>query len=202
MKKYQGKNLNDLLKQIALEKKCNVEDITYKVIEERKGILGIGSFVAIEAYNNADIKDFIFEYLGTFFTGINHGVKVEIIQEKDAFKVILDAENNALIIGKNGVTLQSLNLLLKHACNATFEKRVNVYVDINKYKEDKYRRVKSMAKRIALEVRKTKIDVSLDPMPADERKEIHKFLSDFKNIKTESTGEGNKRHLVIKYIEN
>lgn len=201
MKTYQGKNLDDLLKSIATEKGCAAEDITYEVKEEKKGILGIGSSVTIEAYTNQDIKDFIFDYLGNFFTSINQGIKIEILQEQNTFKVFLNADNNALIIGKAGQTLHAIYNVLKAACSSEFRKRVDITVDVNNYKEDRFRKVRAMAKRIANEVRKTKMDVSLDPMPADERKEIHQFLNTFPNVKTESQEEGPRRHLVIKYTE-
>ena len=53
--------------------------------------------------------------------------------------VVLDAENNAIIIGKNGQTLRAISTVLKAATNATFKKRINVIVDVNHYKEDRYR---------------------------------------------------------------
>lgn len=202
MKKYTAKTLDEVLKQIAQEKNCSIEEITYEVLEEKKGILGFGGTTTVKAYTKQDIKEFIFEYLGTYFTDLNQAVSIEIIVEDDAFKVVLDAENNAIIIGKAGQTLRAISNVLKAAVNNTFERRVNVTVDVGNYKEDRYRKVKRIAQRVAREVKKTHIDAALDPMPNDERKVIHQYLSGMPNIKTESEGEGMKRHLVIKYVEN
>ena len=207
MKEYTGKSVEELLNEISKAQNCKIEEITYNVLEENKHFLGIGNSVTIEAYTPQDVKEFIFEYLGTYFTELNQAVSIEIIvennKEKDGellYRVILDAENNAIIIGKNGQTLRAITTVLKAATNATFKKRINTIVDVNHYKEDRYRKVKAMASRIAKEVSKSHVDASLDPMPADERKVIHQFLQDFKNVETVSEGEGNKRHLVIKYI--
>ena len=202
MKKYTGKTLDEVLSNIATQQGCTVEEITYEVIEEKKGIFGIGASVTIEAYTKQDIKEFIFNYLGTYFTDLNQAVSIEIIVDQDTFKVVLDAENNAIIIGKAGQTLRAITNVLKAATNNTFRRRVNIIVDVNNYKEDRYRKVKHIASRVAREVRKTHVDAALDPMPNDERKVIHQYLSGMKNIKTESEGEGPKRHLVIKYVEN
>lgn len=201
MKKYTAKNLDEALALIIKEQNCKKEDITYEVVEESKHFLGIGNSITISAYTNQDIKDFIFDYLGSYFTNLNQEVAIEIILEKDLFKVILDAENNAIIIGKGGQTLRAISTVLKAATNNTFKKRVNIVVDINNYKEDRYRKVKSVANRVAKEVAKTHIDAALDPMPNDERKVIHEFLSKREHIKTESEGDGSQRHLVIKYVE-
>ena len=206
MKQYSGKTVDDVLSNIASENKCKIEDIVYNVVEEKKGLLGIGTTVVVEAYTPQDIKDFIFDYLGQYFTELNLGVAIEIIvdRQKDdnstLYKVVLDAENNAIIIGKNGQTLRSISTVLKAAVNSTFKKRINIIVDVNHYKEDRYKRVKGIAHRVAREVLKSHIDAELDPMPNDERKVIHQYLQDMKGVTTTSIGEGPKRHLVIKYV--
>ena len=202
MRRYTGKTVDEVLKNIAKEQDCKVEDITYEVIEEKKHLLGLLSSVTIEAYTQKDVKVFIFDYLGTYFTELNQEVSIEIIIEEDTYKVILDAENNAIIIGKGGQTLRAISYVLRAAVNNTFHKRFNVLVDVGNYKEDRYRKVKRIAQRVAREVRKSHVDAALDPMPNDERKVIHQFLSGMPNIKTESEGEGAHRHLVIKYVSN
>ena len=206
MKEYTGKTLEEVLNNIASSSGCELKDITYEVTNEEKHFLGIGNSVTVSAYTPNDIKEFIFDYLGTYFTELNQGVSIEIIIEKQGdesnlYRVVLDAENNAIIIGKNGQTLRAISTVLKAAVNATFKKRINVVVDVNHYKEDRYRKVKGIAHRVAKEVAKTHIDAELDPMPSDERKVIHQYLQDFKGVETISIGEGSKRHLVIKYKE-
>ena len=207
MEQYTGKTVEEVLNTIASKKNCHVEEIAYNVIEEKKGLLGIGSSVTVEAYAPQDIKDFIFDYLGAYFTELNQGVAIEIIIEKqkddnsNLYRVVLDAENNAIIIGKNGQTLRAISTVLKAAVNATFKKRINVIVDVNHYKEDRYKKVKGIAHRVAREVLKSHVDAELDPMPNDERKVIHQYLQDMKGVTTTSIGEGNKRHLVIKYVK-
>ena len=208
MKQYTGKSLEEVLNNIAQEQGCNVEDITYNVIEEEKGgLFGIHKSVTIEAFTSKDVKEFIFDYLGAYFTELNQGVAIEIIVDSNKdrenellYRVILDAENNAIIIGKNGQTLRAISTVLKAAVNATFKKRIDVIVDVNHYKEDRYKKVKAIAKKEAIQVAKTHVDCELDPMPNDERKVIHQYLQDFKNVTTVSVGEGSKRHLCIKYV--
>ena len=207
MKQYTGRTLDEVLNSISSEQGCRVEDITYNVLEEEKGgIFGLHKSVTIEAFTSKDVKEFIFDYLGAYFTELNQGVSIEIVVEKDKerenelmYRVILDAENNAIIIGKNGQTLRAISTVLKAAVNATFKKRISVIVDVNHYKEDRYKKVKAIARRESINVSKSHVDCELDPMPNDERKVIHQYLQDFKNVSTVSIGEGAKRHLVIKY---
>ena len=199
MKNYTGKNVDDALAIAAKDKNVLPEELTYTVLEESSGFLGIGSKATISAYCKNDIKAFMVTYLETYFNNIEMPVTVEVSEDDDFYQVNLDAENNAIIIGKNGRTLQSLNAVLKTAVSSEFKKRIRVLIDINGYKEEKYQKVCSLASRVAKTVQRSKTDAILDPMPADERKAIHNHLKDMKHISTVSEGEGNQRRLKIVY---
>ena len=201
IKTYSGKNIEETLAEVANEKKCSIENIIYNVIEEKKGILGLKNSITISAYSSNDVKEFIFDYLGNYLTESNLESSIEIREKNGEYKVILDTDSNPLIIGHNGKTLNAINTVLKSACNSVFNNHFQIMVDVGKYKEDKYYRITKTAIKTAKNVIKTKIDASLDPMTNDERKVIHQKLQEFKNIKTESEGEGSNRHLVIKYVE-
>ncbi len=201
MKKYTGKSLDDTLQQVATEKGCDVSAINYSILEEKKGILGIGNSIVIEAYVNNDIKEFIFDYLGSYFVESNIEAAIEILEKDDTFKIIIDTENNPVIIGKNGQTLFSINMVLRNALSNQFKKRVEVFVDVNNYKEDKYRRIIKTAHRVAKQVMKSKVDATLDGLTNDERKVVHQELQKYDNISTVSVGEGKERKLTIKFTE-
>lgn len=202
MKSYTAKTLEDLLKNAASDKSVAVEELTYFVTEEKKGILGIGQSVTADVYCLNDVKEFLFDYLGNFFMNLGLETEMEIFQQKDTFKIVLNAENNAILIGKNGQTLQAINNVVRSATNSVFKRRFQIMVDINGYKDSRYEKITAMAKRIAKTVQRTKVTASLDPMPNDERKVIHQALSDMPHIKTESEGEGANRHLKIMYVKN
>ena len=201
MKSYTGKNLEEALNLAAKDKNCTKEDLTYTVVEEKAGILGFGSKATITAYWDGDIISFIVEYLNRYFKGINMEVSVECTKEDYLFKIVLNADNNAILIGKNGQTLQDINTVVTTAASSEFKKRVMVLTDINGYKESKYQKECAAALRVAKTVQKTKVDAILDPMPNDERKAIHKYLANMPRIRTVSEGEGNKRRLKIVYDE-
>ncbi len=199
MKQYVGKNKDEALLNAANDKNVAIEDLTYEVIEETSGFLGFGSKVVISAYCMNDIADYMKSYLENYLSNIQMNGTVSVELEGEYFHVNIDADNNAVLIGKNGQTLQSINTVLKTAASAKFKCRVHVLIDINGYKEVKYEKVTALAARVAKSVRRTKTDAILDPMPADERKVIHNYLSSMKNISTVSEGEGNQRRLKIVY---
>lgn len=199
VKVYTGKNLDDLLKSVAAEKGVAVEELTYTVKEEKAGFLGIGGKVEAEVYCSKDIEAFLKAYLERFFENIEMQAEVTVENDDGFYRIQINAENNAVLIGKNGTALQSLNTIVKAAASSEFRKRVGVLIDINGYKQEKYHKVCALAMRVAKDVRRTKTDAILDPMPADERKAIHNHLADMDCITTESEGEGNHRRLKIMY---
>ena len=58
-----------------------------------------------------------------------------------------------------------------------------------------------MARRFGKTVLRTKADLKLDPMPADERKVMHQEIAKMDHLKTESKGEGKNRYMTISYVD-
>lgn len=200
MTSYSAKTIEEILEQAAEEKGCSVEDLSYTILEEKDGVLGIGKSITANVFSMEDVKEFIFDYLGGFFTGIDLDIEVALEEKNDGFIINLNADNNAVLIGKMGKTLSAFNTVVRAAVNAEFKKRIDVLIDVNHYKDERYYKLRAMGKRIAKQVQRSHVNVELDPMPNDERKVIHQTLNDWHNISTESEGEGTNRHLVIKYV--
>ena len=202
MKNYQAKTLEEILEQAAEDYGCDTSSLMYNVLEEKDGILGIGKSITAEVFTMDDVKEFLFDYMGDFFTGIDLDLECAIEEKDNAFIVNLNADNNAVLIGKMGKTLSAFNTVIKAAVNAKFKKRIDILIDVNHYKSDRYYKLRGMAKRIGKQVQRDHVKVALDPMPNDERKVIHKALNEWHNIKTESEGEGSNRHVCISYVED
>lgn len=201
IKNYTGRSIDDLLQQVAHEKDVLMDDLVYKITEEKKGILGLGSSVSADIWCFVDVMDFIRDYLAQFFINIDLGADIDVSYDQRSYYVTINADNNAMLIGHNGSSLLALTQLVRAVTNAEFKHRFFINIDINNYKQERYRKVRGLAIREAKNVLKTKIDVKLDPMPSDERRAIHQVLSDWDHIKTESVGEGRNRRLVIKYVD-
>lgn len=202
MKKYQAKTLEEILEQASEDYGCDTSSLMYNVLEEKDGILGIGKSITAEVFTMDDVKEFLFDYMGDFFTGIDLDLECAIEEKDNAFIVNLNADNNAVLIGKMGKTLSAFNTVIKAAVNAKFKKRIDILIDVNHYKSDRYYKLRGMAKRIGKQVQRDHVKVALDPMPNDERKVIHKALNEWHNIRTESEGEGSNRHVCISYVED
>lgn len=197
--KFTGKTVDEALKQAASSKGCRVDDLHYTVTEEKAGFLGLGKQVEIEVYAKQDIETFIHDYIQTYFDNAQLDGEVHISNDDGFYHINVNTSNNAILIGKAGRSLQAFNRLVKMAASAEFKKKIGLLIDVNGYKQERYDKLCRMAVRVAKDVRRTKIDASLDPMSADERKAVHNALADMTDISTHSEGEGEHRHINILY---
>lgn len=199
MKKYTAKTLDDAVKNACEDLNVTVEELVYETLEEKKGLF---KKAIIAVYETEDIIEYAENYIKDVINGIGLEASVKTFYRDGVAKILIETNKNSLLIGKNGATLQSLNELVKLACNTKFKKKIRILLDIGDYKDKKYHRVISEAKKAVRDVLKNHVDVKLNPMTPDERKKVHNALSSYKNIKTESVGDGKDRAIVIKYVAN
>ena len=77
---------------------------------------------------------------------------------------------------------------------------MNILIDINGFQKRRIENIHAIAHMMAERARYFKSNIEVDPMSAFERRIVHEFLSNETDLKTESTGEGPSRRVVIKYI--
>ena len=200
MKIYTGKTVDEALTKAVEETGTPMNELIYRDTGKTTGI--IRKKVQVEVYELADVIRYAEDYLlyATDALGIESSVKSTL--DDDVIRIILDSTHNPILIGKNGVTLQALNELVKLATNNHFHKRFRILLDINGYKDSKYTKLERLARKTAKDVQKTKTTYTFDPMPADERRAIHNALNGWKNIKTESIGEGSHRQVQVIFVES
>ena len=194
--KYIGATIEEALENAAQDQGVPANELVYEVVGENEAC------VQIEVYEIVDIIEYAQNYLKEAIESIGIDCRVTPSLKDDIIHLKVDSSHNSILIGKNGKTLQSLNELTRIAVSNHFKKRYRILLDINGYKNDKYDRLCKMARRIGHEVQKTKTNVTLDPMPADERRVIHNTLTNMPNIKTESTGFGKQRQIQVIYVES
>lgn len=199
MKKYVAKTLDDALALAAKETGEEKENLVYKVISEKKTLFT--KRVEIEVYDLSDAVAYLEDYLVKAIGEFNITATVKSHIEDEIIHVNIDSDHNSILIGKNGRTLQALNEIAKLAVSSKFKKKYRVLLDINDYKDGKYNKVVYMAKHRAREVQRSHETMTMEAMPADERRMIHNALSTMPHIRTESVGEGKHRQITIRYVE-
>ena len=85
--------------------------------------------------------------------------------------------------------------------NNKLKEPLSIILDVGNYKEKKAKSIAYLAKKLAREVYKTKVEAVMDSMNSYERRIVHETLADDKYVYTESIGEEPERKVVIKLKE-
>ena len=155
----------------------------------------------MEVVKKEAVKNYIREFLTKVTTEMGVSAKIEINEEDDVFSAKMFSDNNSILIGKDGRTLQSLQVLLRQALSNQIKFNVKVNLDASNYKVKKERFFEKDIKNIINDVMKSKDEVKLDPMNSYKRRIVHSIASEYYNIETESFGEEPERYVVIRYVE-
>lgn len=102
-----------------------------------------------------------------------------------------------VLIGRQGETLRDLQFVTCLIVSRHTQHWPNLIVDVEHYKSRRQKSLVDLAKRMADRVRASGQPVSLEPMPPHERRFVHLALRDDPDVFTESTGQDEKRKVVI-----
>ena len=198
-RRFTAKTVQDAVNLACKELNVTVDDLNYEVISETKTFFT--KRAEIECYTIAMVQEYIEGYVRRFISEMGFEVETVSYLQDGRIYCNINTSNNSILIGKAGVILRAINFIVKNAVSTTYKKRIELSIDINGYKEERYKKVASMARKLGKQVLRTKADIKLDPMPADERKVMHQELAKLDHVKTQSYGEGKNRHMVISYVE-
>jgi len=193
---YEGKNYEDTKEKALSELKVAEENLIIKIIEEKNTLLK--KSVKIEVINYNDIIDYTKEVINEITKLMGLTVNLEVRRRDDNITIKIFSDHNAVLIGKNGYTIQALQTLVRQIIYNEVENNISIILDVENYKEKKIKNIEYLAKKIAREVAKTKVEAKLDSMNSYERRIVHSILSEDKYVYTESIGEEPNRCVVIK----
>ena len=112
---------------------------------------------------------------------------------------IIDIKGDDLsaLIGPRGETLDALQYMSRLMVGHRMQQRTHFVIDIDGYRERRQQALTRLAERMAGKAVKRGSPVTLEAMPAHERRLIHIALRDSSEVRTESTGEGKRRRVRI-----
>lgn len=176
--------------EVVVENEETVEEKTQEVIEKKE---------KREDYIVKN-KDSIVSYLQNIVIAMGYAdATVDFTEDGNRHFTlnIKTEENTSLIIGKRGVTLNSLQFLVNNYAKKFSSHFFRIEVDCDDYRESRKKTLEELALNLAKKSKKIGKPVELEPMTSVERKIIHNALTGIKNVETESRGEEPYRYLVI-----
>ena len=195
--KYTGKTENDVLDEALSELNLKKEDIIYETKEEKGGLFK-GKKVEVTVTKKSDVNDFIKDTILKLVKDMGFDAQIESKLRDDILNITIHSDNNKVLIGRDGRNMQALSTIVKQIVQNEIGVYYKFNLDVGEYKLKQQKRLEMMAKKIAREVAKSKVEVKLDPMNSYERRVIHNILNDDRYVYTESTGVEPNRCVVIK----
>ncbi|OGE73946.1 MAG: hypothetical protein A3C49_04055 [Candidatus Doudnabacteria bacterium RIFCSPHIGHO2_02_FULL_42_25] len=129
------------------------------------------------------------------------GFEAEVYERQEEGRTVFNVKTHdaQLLIGKQGANLEALQHMIRILFRKqTQDDRFPFAIDIDDYRDKRVLYLKELARKAAHHVRQTRKPVSLEPMPAYERRVVHSYLSLYNDIGSESVGVDPNRKLIIK----
>lgn len=196
-----GQTVDEAIQSALKQLNTTKDKVNIEIIDEgKKGFLGIfgSSRAVIKAtlIRNYIEETELFLKSVTEKMGVDVSIETSVVNNQVTYN--LTGEKIAILIGKRGQTLNSLQYLVQLVLNKESDKFYSVIVDAEGYRERRRKTLQSLAHKMVSRARRLNRKVALEPMPAFERKIIHSALQDVENVTTYSEGNEPYRHIVIK----
>ncbi len=174
-----------------------------EVIREGKsGILGVGGREALIRVTPLTLpeKDAVKGVTGILDTLLGLlGVlgKVEVLSNELPLALDIKGDDLGILIGRRGQTLASLEYITKLVVVGRLRAWIPLTVDVGGYKKRRRDSVQRLALYLAEQVKSRRRAITMEPMPAAERRIVHLTLADDPDVTTHSIDEGEHRKVVI-----
>ena len=199
-KTYEVKTVEEAKQLAVADFGVKESELTFTIINEKKGFLGIGSKIEVEAVLDADGITRGKEYIHMILSNNNIQGFIEKRVRGDNVEFNIDAGDfNGYLIGKNSRNLIALQILVSAVVNKYYSEgeAKTVMVDVGGYRKRREKNLENMAVDFGKQVSRSKQKIQLDYLNAYERKIIHNKLSSWKDVRTYSVGEEPNRFLII-----
>ncbi|TLS35133.1 RNA-binding cell elongation regulator Jag/EloR [Pseudalkalibacillus caeni] len=194
-----GKTVEEAIGAALTQLGTDREKVTVTVREEpKKGFFGLGGKPAIvEVSEKPDPFTESQKFLHEVTRKMGISIEIDASRKDHDLYFNLSGEKIAILIGKRGQTLNSLQYLTNLVANRFSDQYVRVVLDAENYRERRKETLQQLANRLAEKAIQTNRSVQLEPMPSLERKVIHMALKERKGISTHSDGKEPHRRVII-----
>jgi len=194
---YSGKSKEEALEKALEELNVKENEIYIKETEQKVGLFK-NKKIDLEIIKKSDVVEELKKFIKNVTKLMGIEANLEVKPREDSVSITLYSDNNNILIGKGGRTIDALSMIAKQYIHNEIGTNFRFILDVGEYKEKQQKNIEYLAKKIAREVAKTKIEAKLDPMNSYERRLVHSILSDNDKVYTESIGEEPNRAVVIK----
>ena len=157
--------------------------------------------------NPPELQSVALDVLNTLLDEIGVMAAVEVVDRGgqldeasgDVNPLVLNVvgDDLGILIGRRGDTLRDLQFITRLITSRRLGTWPNLVIDVEGYKAKREDSLRTLARRVADQVRSSGEATVLEPMPAHERRIVHLTLRDDPDVYTESTGKDERRKVQI-----
>ncbi len=211
---FEGKTEKEAIDKAIESLGLDRDEIDVEIIESKKKAFFFGSgIVKIKVHLSEDEQRDVLEPEGDvegkvieFLTEITRkmGFQTEVfLVSREEGRIIFEiqSEQSAVMIGRQGKTLDAFQLLANIYAGRISEKRKKIIVDVEDYRQRRERNLIRFAHNVAEQVKRSRTSRLLEAMNPFERRLVHTALNSRQNIATISEGEGLYKQIRVIYKE-
>lgn len=201
--KFVEKSANTVEEAIELAlSELNVNELQADIevlVEAKKAMFGIfgGKQAKVRVTKRILIEDVAKEFLESMLKKMNIETTVTIKLKSNSLYINMKGKEMALLIGRRGQTLDSLQYLVSLVVNKEKDEYLRVILDTENYRQKRKETLEKLAYKLASKARRIKKNITLEPMNPYERRIIHSTLQNNKFVSTRSEGDEPYRKVVI-----
>jgi spoIIIJ-associated protein len=123
--------------------------------------------------------------------------EVEGFLREGALHLEIRGDQESILIGKHGRTLEALQMLIGRMVNKRLKSAIRVTLDIDDYRKRRADSMTQMAHRMGEKAKSTGRPQTAGPFNAHDRRIVHVALKEDPFLRTESLGEGELKKIKI-----
>ena len=117
----EGKELETILENLTNELNITKEELYYNTTSKKSGLFSKNTTIVVEAYTRSDLINYIKEYLKELINNLGIEANFESIYRDGTIFIKIHSNQNAILIGKGGNTIKSLEVILKQYLLSTLK---------------------------------------------------------------------------------
>ena len=157
-----GKTYEEAVNKAKIDLQELEENLIINKKEEKKTLLS--KKVEIEVIEKREVKEYLKKVIKILLKDMGFDLEIEITVNNDIPTYRLFSTNDALLIGKDGKNLKALTTVVNAMLTKEIKSNYRFLIDVSDYKVKNDLRIEKLAKKLAREVRETKVEVKMDSL--------------------------------------
>jgi spoIIIJ-associated protein len=207
---FEGKTTEEAIENACRQLKLTKDEIDVEILEPGSaGIFGLvgGRKAKVKVTTTGDEPEHVEETNGVaiakdalenILTLIPmEGTTVSAAQNDGTIALNIEGDTSGLLIGRKGRTLDALQFIVNKIVNKALEKRTQVVVDSENYRQRRRESLIQMALRMGEKAKNIGKPVVTNLLNPHDRRIVHMALRDNESLDTKSRGEGILKKILI-----